>query len=134
MVEGVGGGVGEAGVYNTQGQWWPKSSSLWHSMTLLLILDIPPPQTQLSDRFLRLLLQLAKRYSTWVGQVLASRANAAVPDAQQQQQQPQGVAAAATSSEGGGLSPDGAASSGPPPWAAQLPVEDLAVFMRDLKV
>ena len=90
---------------------------------------VPPhPLFQLSDRFLRLLLQLSKRYSTWVGQVLASR-TATPPDQQQQQQQLQ----TSTSEGGGALSPESAAL-GPPAWASQMPLEDLAVFMRDLQV
>ena len=87
---------------------------------------------QLSDRFLRLLLQLVQRYSSWMTLALASRA----ADPRQQQQLAPSTAASPTAEVSSEV---GAASSlkpptGGPTWVAQMPVEDLAVLLRDLQV
>ena len=84
---------------------------------------------QLSDRFLRLMLQLARRYATWMEQALASRS--ASPEQQQQQQQAMSAAATEAGSDGGA---GPVSTSTNPVWVSQLPVEDLAVLLRDLQL
>lgn len=86
---------------------------------------------QLSDRFLRLQLQLVQRYATWMKQAFSSRASSD-PNQQQQQAAPP-PATSEAGSEGGGA-PSGLNPAVNPSWVANLPVEDLAVLLRDLQV
>ena len=82
------------------------------------------------------MLQLARRYATWMEQALASR-SASTEQQQQQQLQRQQAASAAVSdagSEGGAVPAGPVSTSTNPVWVSQLPVEDLAVLLRDLQL
>ena len=112
----------------------PISAALARCLQRATSLDVFLPQ--LSDRFLRLMLQLARRYATWMEQALASR-SASTEQQQQQQLQRQQAASAAVSdagSEGGAVPAGPVSTSTNPVWVSQLPVEDLAVLLRDLQL
>ncbi len=92
---------------------------------------LPP----LTDRFLRLALQLSQRYATWLGALAQARrdaaASAAAPPAA-------GAAAAGTPPPAGaagvagtGAGPAVAAAAGPMAWVGSLPAEELMAAVHD---
>mgnify|MGYP001807556305 CR=1 FL=1 len=98
---------------------------------------LPP----LTDRFLRLALQLAQRYATWVLAATAARREAAAAAAAAGAGAPPGtpgaaapgggVGAGSPGAGGAGGGAGGAAASGPAAWAVGLPAEELMAVVHD---
>ncbi|EFJ51678.1 component of oligomeric golgi complex 2 [Volvox carteri f. nagariensis] len=96
---------------------------------------LPP----LTDRFLRLVLQLAQRYATWVAAAATARREGPAPAAAGAGTAGSGVApvtpTAAPLAQGVGSgatgSPGGASPSGPAAWAPMLPADEVFAVVAD---
>ncbi|KAG2501945.1 hypothetical protein HYH03_000443 [Edaphochlamys debaryana] len=83
---------------------------------------LPP----LTDRFLRLALQLTQRYAAWVAAAAAARRDAAAHPPQPPQPPQQ-----AAGGDGAGAAPPAPGPSGPAAWAGTIPAEELAAVVHD---